>query len=267
MSTTFCTYEGSRDEMIVAYLYEDIEPAARSVFESHVAGCAVCREEIAELRVMRTELTQWTPPRPARVFTFPAATAPRRPRVWSALADIPAWAQVAAALLVLGVAARIANVEVKYDRDGFAVHTGWSENVGPTFRSGVTPTSGGSPELKLGPTNEQPWRADLTALEQQLRAEFQTANVQAAQRAAPEARRDADLLRRVRALVDESERNQRRELALRVAEIAREAQAQRAADLQRIQYSLGVIENTTRADVIRQGRLLNNLAVKVSQQQ
>jgi hypothetical protein len=270
MNTTFCTYEGSRDEMIVAYLYEDIEPAARSAFESHIAGCAVCREEIAELRVMRTELARWAPPGPARVFTFPASTAPRRSRVWSALAEIPAWAQVAAALLVLGIAAGIANVEVKYDRAGFAVRTGWmatdaASAAGGSFSSGVTP------DLKVGPTDAstaaQPWRADLTALERQLRAELQTAKAEAVKRGGPEARSDADLLRRVRALIEESERNQRRELALRVAEVAREGQAQRIADLQRIQRGFNALENTTGGAILRQGVLLNNLAVKVSQQQ
>jgi hypothetical protein len=260
MTTRYCAYEGNRDEILVAYLYDDIDPAARAAFDAHVAVCRVCGEELAELQAVRSGLGQWTPPGPARVFNFPAQS-PRRSRVWTALADIPAWAQVAAALLVLGVAAAIANVEVTYDRDGFAVRTGWSENAGPSLSSGVTP------DLKVGPTGEQPWRADLSALEQELRAEFRTVSAAPPAGRAFEARTDADLLRRVRALIEESERNQRRELALRVAEVAREGQAQRVADLQRIQRGFSALENTTSGAIVRQGVLLNNLATRVSQQQ
>jgi hypothetical protein len=137
------------------------------------------------------------------------------------------------------------------------------------LRSGVTPDrSGVTPELKLGPTAGQaadaaasPWRVDLVALERRLRTDFQNA-------AGPRAgNSDAEVLRRVRALIEESEVRQRRDLALSVARFSQEAQAQRVADLQRIQHSLGVLENTTGAAMMRQGRLINNIAVKVSQQQ
>ena len=130
-----------------------------------------------------------------------------------------------------------------------------------------------TPELKLGPTGGQgadaaaPWRADLAALERELRADLRPSNTPAAPRAAQGAGGDADLIRRVRTLIEESEVRQRRELALSVARVSQDAQAQRVADLQRIQYSLGVLENTTGAAMMRQGRLINNIAVKVSQQQ
>jgi anti-sigma factor RsiW len=273
MSDTSCTYHGRRDEILVAYLYDDLDPVERAEFDLHTAGCAVCRAELVELRTVRADLARWTPPAPARAFTFPPPVPRSRARLWTALGDIPVWAQVAAALLVLGVSAGIANVEVRYEREGFSLRTGWMSEpvaseqaappsaVGPTFRSGVTP------ELKLGPTGGQgadaaaAWRVDLVALEQRLRTDFQNT-------AGPRAgSSDAEVLRRVRALIEESEVRQRRELALGVARVSQQAQAQRVADLQRIQYSLGVLENTTGAAMMRQGRLINNIAVKVSQQQ
>ena len=65
-------------------------------------------------------------------------------------------------------------------------------------------------------------------------------------------RSDAALLRRVRTLIDASESSQRRELALRVAEVARDVQAQRNADLQRIQRTFTVLENKTAGEIVKQ---------------
>src|SRR5688572_24449569 len=124
MTDTACTLE-RRDEILVAYLYDDLEPAERQVFLAHLNRCAVCSMEPDELRDVRSGLAQWTPPVPARVLTF-SQMPPRRARVWSALGGIPAWTQVAAALLVLGVAAGIANVNIRVDEEGVTVRTGWS---------------------------------------------------------------------------------------------------------------------------------------------
>jgi hypothetical protein len=275
MSVTDCTYDGRRDEILVAYLYEDMEPPERELFAAHLPGCGACRTELDDLTSVRAGLARWTPPEPERRLTL-APPVPRRPaRIWSALAEVPAWAQVAAALLVLGIAAGVANLNVQYDRDGFSVRTGWMApaTAGPAFRSAE---SGGTPELKLGPTaaaaggqaaDPAPWRAELAALERSFRAQVQ--NASATPQPARSGADDAELLRRVRAIVEASERNQQRELALRVAEVARDMQAHRVADLQRIQRTLNVIENATGGAIVRQGRVLNDLraAVRVSQQQ
>ena len=76
-----------------------------------------------------------------------------------------------------------------------------------------------------------------------------------------------DILKRARALVAESERNQQRELALRVAEVFRDVQAQRQADLVKIDRSLSLLQNNTGVEVMRQRQLINSLAVRVSQRQ
>ena len=78
--------------------------------------------------------------------------------------------------------------------------------------------------------------------------------------------RDGEVLRRVRALLEESERKQQRELALRVAQVIRDVNAQREADLVKIDRSLGLIQNNTGVEAMKQRELLNYL-VRVSQKQ
>jgi hypothetical protein len=68
-------------------------------------------------------------------------------------------------------------------------------------------------------------------------------------------------------MIRDSEQRQQRELALRIAEEARDRQMQRQADLVKIDRTLGVLSNNTGMAVRRQEQLLNNLAVRVSQRQ
>lgn len=254
MSHRVCAFE-NRDEAIVGYLYDDLEPGARRAFEDHVIGCPACRTEVAALRDVRSDLARWTPPGPARVLTFDPAPR-RRARVWAALAEVPAWVQVAAALLVLGLSLRAANLQVRIDQDGFTVRTGTSSPA-PAAAPAAIPTGA-----------DAPWRADLAALEQTIRAEVQDVSQQArGSQIAGDGPEAQALLRRVRALIEASERNQRTELAFRVAEIARDVQAQRSADLQRVQATFNVFENRTTGEIVRQRAMLNNLATLASQRQ
>jgi hypothetical protein len=255
MNDTLCSYQGNRDELLVAYLYDDIDMAERAAFEAHKVRCAACRNELAALRAVRVRLGQWAPPEPA------GAAAASAKRAW--WLEVPAWARVAAALLFLAVAAGVANLDVKYNREGLSVRTGWSPPAATTTGTATPPSP-----------SSAPWRADLAALERQLRVEFHAANVGGATtRATPRATMttrpragDAEVVGRVRALIEESERIQRRELALRVSEVVRDVQVQRQADLANIDRSLGLIQNDTGVEVMRQRELLNYL-VRVSQKQ
>jgi hypothetical protein len=255
VSDAFCGYPGDRDETLVAYLYDDIEPAERAAFEAHLMTCVRCRGEVKALRGVRQQLGRWAPPEPARA---PALVEPPTRRWWR---DIPAWAQVAAALLVLGVSAGIANLNVRYDSAGLTVTTGWSRPAAPAPAAVAAQSA--------------PWRADLAAFEQRLRTEFhaeeastatttQAASLGQTQAAAVAA--NADLLNRVRALVQDSERRQQRELALRIAQVVRDVDSQRQADLVRIDRSLGLVQNNTGVEVMRQRELINYL-VRAAQKQ
>ena len=266
MIETICTYPG-RDDLLIAYLYDDIEPADRATFSAHLHACGRCTRELAALRGVRSTLSSWAPPEPVRALAGhepPAASHELRvtshePRAtrrsWH---DVPGWAQVAAAVFVLGVSAAIANVDVRHDAAGWTLRTGWSQPVAP---SAGAPAPAAPPSAAVSPA---PWRADLAALEQQLRAEFRAASARAVPAASP--MDDAELRRRVRAILDESERRQERELALRVAEVVKDVNAQRQADLVKIDRSLGFIQSSTYGEQMKQRELVNYL-LKVSQKQ
>ena len=189
---------------LVAYLYDDLESGERRSFAAHLKTCPVCRTELDDLVGVRADLAQWKPPDPARVLTF-APVPPPQPSRWSSLGGIPAWAQAAAALLVLGVALAIANLQVRVDDEGVTVSTGWTAQP-----AAVTPAGASVAATPEQPPAEAPWRADLAALESTLRAELQNAPARAAFAPAASANVDDEaVLRQVRSLIATSESNQR----------------------------------------------------------
>ncbi|HVQ15917.1 MAG TPA: zf-HC2 domain-containing protein, partial [Vicinamibacterales bacterium] len=199
MTDMLCGYV-NRDETIVAFLYDELEPGERRDFKAHLLTCTVCRDEVAGLRAVRTQLARWEPPALTSLQSPVPVTS--RPPWWQA---VPAWAQVAAALLVMGVSAGIANLDVRYDQNGLNITTGWLKPAAPKLATAQT--SEGGPKLVTDPSAAAPWRADLAALERQLRTEVRASQASApaapAVRAAPSS--DAETLRRVRILLDESE--------------------------------------------------------------
>ena len=264
MTESVCTYTGNRDEALVTFLYgDDTRPdGERAAFSAHLSACAACRDELDSLRGIRAELGRWTPPEPNFAITF--NNAPRSQSAFhqpSAIShqhwwnSVPAWAQVAAALLFLGVAAGLANLDVRYDQRGLSVRTGWSQPRG----AASAPAAGAAAGAALA---SAPWKADLAALEAQLRTDMRaarapaSAGVEPAQAVAARAA-DADLLRRVRALVDESEKRQQRELALRVAEMMRDVSVQRQADLAKVNRALGAVENNLGVEVLKTRQQVN----------
>lgn len=233
--------------MLIAYLYDAAESGDRAAFETHLAGCLACRHELAELGSVRTQLATWAPPEPSsgwlsdRAAYAPPAAA--RTSWASSLREMPAWAQLAAALLVLGVSAGVANLHVTYDDHGLSVRTGWMAPP-PATEAVARPQSGTLPVVT--PVDPAPWRAELASLEQQLRAELKPTVVRQ-----PVVReRDTDaaaVLQQVRELIDESEKKQQRELALRIAETTN----QRAAELRSIDRNFSAIQVRTSTDMQR----------------
>lgn len=121
----------------------------------------------------------------------------------------------------------------------------------------------------VAPVNAAPWRAELTALESQLRSELkasQTVVAAASVPAAQAAMSDAELRRRVRVLLDESERKQQNELALRLVQFQRDINAQHQADLTKFSQNIGYIQREMGGELLKQREGMNYL-LKVSQKQ
>src|SRR5262245_25619228 len=202
LMTDTCTLTRDRDETLVAYLYDDIDAAARTAFEAHLTACAICRDELESLQSVRQRVALWAPPEAgatvnsrqsivegqestlegqaltvhtadsrvvaldsrrskgdARPSTDSRPSTVDSPAKTSWLPDVPAWAQAAAAILILGVAAGIANLEVRYNQDGLMVRTGWSKAQAATPNAGAAARS------------DAVSRTELVALEDRLKHE------------------------------------------------------------------------------------------------
>jgi len=268
MTDITCTFTGDREQTLIAYLYDDIDAAERAAFDAHMSACARCRRDLASLGGVRRQLASWQPAvptllalssQPSAIGHAPSAmshepSATSHAPWWR---QIPAWAQVAAALLVLGVSAGIANLDIRYDASGLSIRTGWSRPA--TSAANVAK----APENEVRPV-KMVNQDELSALEQRLRGEIRTAT--AAQPARALSASDTETLRRVRSLIDESEKREQRELALRVAQVLRDVSAQRQADLSKIDHNLGLIQNSTGVEILKQREAVNYL-LRVSQRQ
>lgn len=256
--------------LLMSYVYGECDELERRTFEQHLAVCAECSAELDELRAVRVSLSEWKVPDrvpgvrlPLEVVERSAELTPPS-RSWTP----PWWLQTAAAILLLAASAGLARVEVQYGSDGFVVRTGWRT---PVSVARETP-------VQSAVANEQPWRQELAALERDLRSELQTARSTAtpASRAsqtvgAPGVEsggrelNEATLLRRVQALIEQSEDRQRREVAERLSGIVTEVEMQRRADLRGVQQRFGQLEGQT-GIVVRQNQEVVNYLRRVSQQ-
>ena len=251
-------------EMLIAYLYGEGDAATRSLVEAHLATCAGCADEVAGFGKVRTMLAEWTPPERAAGFKLvrdePSAAGAHvlRPARWWR-SPLPVWAQVAAAVVLFAGGAALANVEVHYGKDGFVVRTGWLRPPSPASQAPVEPRP---VPAQLQASTATPWRADLASLERQLRDEIHQQALAArggatavpVQASAP-AVDEQQIMARVQALLDASERRQQNEMAYRIGLVAGDLQNQRLADMRRVQQGFAL----TGAEVVKQRQAITNL--------
>jgi hypothetical protein len=245
MSETFtCGDHGA----LVSYLYDECTPAERWAIGAHVAICNLCAEEIIALGATREQLVMWTPPDVQLGFRI-APDAPKsnvlRPSRWWRQ-PMPAWAQAAAAVVIFATGMML----------------GALRGVMPPVDHAGTASAPQRSNVAAAGNAASVTRADLMAVEQRLRSEM--AQSHAVGQNVSTSPADARILDRVRAMIDESEQRQRRELALRTAELVRDFDAQRNVDLARIERTIGQMDGTTGAEVAQQRQMLNYL-MRVSQ--
>ena len=239
---------------LVSYLYDECTPAERRTIAAHLVICGACAEEVIALGATREQLATWTPPDAQlgfRIAPERARSNVLRPWRWWQQ-PMPGWAQAAAAVVIFVTGVTLGALR------------GVTQPASSGVLSSATRTSSGTVAMKT-PTSADAapvTHADLVALEQRLRSEMSQPHVAAQNVAASPA--DQRILERVRAMIDESEQRQRRELELRSAELVRDFDAQRNVDLARIERTLGQMDGTTGAEVAQQRQMLNYL-MRVSQ--
>jgi anti-sigma factor RsiW len=252
--------------LLVAYLYGEVSAAERAAMDAHLATCRACADELSALQGVRDDLGRWQPP--ASDLGFQVVRTPATPRSWRP----PVWVPISlAAGLLLAVGAAMANVEVQTGNGGITLRAGWghqplSAAVAPAVQQ---PAAHGVAPVKTGVTDAELQKA-MADLESRLRTELTaTPGRQAPAAAVPVSTGSVDrgeVLQLVRSLVDESERRQQRELALRLAQVVQDWDNQRRTDLTRIEQNFGQIESVTGQEAARQ-RAITNYLVRASQRQ
>jgi hypothetical protein len=261
------TFRCENHAALVSFLYDDFEPGERETMMAHLASCASCTAELALLRATRRQLAGWSAPERALGFQIsesqvagprlqdsgplkPADVAMPAPAVAAApwwRQPLPAWAQMAAAVVIFGSGLAVGMTNGRSTPAPAAVA---AVAVQPVR---VSPVS--APVASVSP-------ADLKALESRLHAEI-SAEVSRVRTAVP-ARADEAMLRRVDTLITQritqSEQRQRQDLALRTAQLVRDFDAQRRVDLVNIQNSMGAMEALSGAQA-RDIRTLNLMRI------
>jgi Putative zinc-finger len=263
-------------DLLVSYLYDDLGDADRARFETHLRDCADCRGELNELRGVRADLISWSPPDADfgfRVVREPKVVAMKpRGAQWGAWWT-PAVGLAAAAVLVLAAASAIAHVEIRRGPDGLTVRTGWNTAAAATLASNAPADAGAANRQTVGVSSPEPRSsaaadaATLARIEARLRA-LETAPHDSGVRAAStlSARMsDVEVIHRVRDMLTVSEAKQQGELALRVAQLIRDFDTQRTADLQRIQQRFARVDNTVAAETAAHSEMANILLTSAKQ--
>ncbi len=236
-------------EALVACAYEECEAAERERVERHLRSCAACAAELDGFTALRGMLREWAPPDARLGFRVVAdrdaePAGARTAPSWWFRGPRPAWGVALAAASVVLAGAALAGVEVRYGDEGLVFRIGWTEPAPGGAAPAAGEGGGAPPGPAAGAGGPPPWRADLAALEEQLRGELAARRTGAAAgRPAPAAAGPVvpagdDLLREVRALMAESERRQRQEFASGLMRLAQEVDLHRQADQLRMQQEV-----------------------------
>ena len=119
-------------DALIGYLYGESGEAERARVEAHLASCPTCAEELAALSATRRELAAWAPPDARLDFRLAGgvASSPRAggsgastdadvppPRPWWSQ-PLPAWAQLAAAVVIFAAGLAIGSTRTSLSPTG-----------------------------------------------------------------------------------------------------------------------------------------------------
>ena len=252
-------------DALVSLLYDDFEIGAspsRSELEAHVLQCETCAAEFEALGGVRTKLSAWEAPDVELGFAVVRTAAAGRGwqrtfSAWSARSG-RVLAAAAAAILVLGGAAALARLDVRYDASGLSVRTGWGH-----AGAAVAPAGGGDADAvrqELASLRSEVSRlnaaggATVSATSvAPVAADEPPATLASASTPGLTAAQSEELFRRFRRALDESEVRQQQNLQLRISEVTRDFDLQRRHDLVQVEQGFGKInsERQQMMDLIR----------------
>jgi hypothetical protein len=256
-------------ELLVSYLYEDLNDMDRAKVEMHLRTCEPCRDELDALRGVRVDLATWAPPLPDLGFRIVRDREPASKAAWRAWWT-PAAGLAAAATLVIAAALSLAHVEVHRGPDGITVRTGWNTGAGaPVATEGILGETRALPARDVLIPTDQPSTQTIAglvqridALENALRQASPTRNASVLNARAS----DEALIKRVREMLAQSETKQQGELALRIAQVIRDFDNQRRADLARIQVGFDRIDASMTNEAVAHQSLVNYITTSAGRQ-
>jgi hypothetical protein len=240
------TFECGDAGALVAFVYGECEPETKAVIAAHVTRCANCADEIAGLGLARRGLEAWTPPMPALGFQIHTPMQEARLPWWRA--PLPAWAQAAAAIVIFGA----------------GLSLGLARGV-----DRAQPLADRQPVS--APATDSASRRDLAQLEQRLKSEMSQLRtpVSAPARPVVASSSDEEIMKKVEALLAQSEERQRREFTLRSVELAREFETQRRVDLASVRETVGQFQGAAGTELRQQREAIDRISsyfIRVSQQ-
>jgi hypothetical protein len=201
-------------DALLDYLYEEGDPAERLKIARHLQECAACSVAVLELQTVRGMLTEWKPPSAQLGFRIVRETPASDEPAPAGVSQAPAshwwnlsnrWARAAAAVLLFAAGMAASQMRVNYTDGALTVST-------PSAR----------------PANTV--RADWIHLPPESRTSAESGLTRAFADTSPASSDSYEqLLQRVRAMIDQSEARQQRELALRLSQVANEVETQHRA--------------------------------------
>ena len=255
MSQLFEAFRCGDGEALVTFVYGEATPAERDAIANHIARCATCADEVAALGSTREQLAAWTPPEHTLGFRITRAEAAAvqpslsdppapvlRPGVWWQQ-PLPAWAQMAAAVVIFA--------------SGMALGGVWSAPPSSPSAVATTSTAPATTNASTAAVPAAVTREDLAQIEQRLRGEIAQARTSATSDAGSADSRA--VMQRVSQMIAASEARQQNELNLRTSVLAQDWQNRRMVDLNNIERRLG----STTVRVLNNQQDLNSLAQRV----
>jgi hypothetical protein len=218
-------------DALLDYLYEEGDPAERLKIARHLQTCTICSVAVLEFQTVRGMLSEWKPPASQLGFRVVqdgeiASPTPRR-AWWVPSSRLGAWAQAAAAVLLFAAGAAVSQLQVNYGDGTLTVRTRPAESTASAIRRGWVELPAAPP---VESENPGPGLSPMPINTNPVATNTNPADI-------------VQLLQRVRAMIEQSETRQQRELALRLSQIAREVDTQHQADVLRIQQEVGDQQN------------------------